>query len=375
MSRNPKALGVGFVERRHDFKCTPIADYYRTPGARELAHGVKAGNERAIMQMAQEMAALLGPSDVLVPIPSRTGRATVTLAMAKEIARRSGAVVADVLRGAERTASLYDLKRRGVDVSTVDFGYRVEGESPNNPVLIDTVLDTGATVRAAHRLMPNARVVVHSSSNPDPEQALRIQEASALFKRWFGGSKFVDSGGRPLVLFHGSSQGDIDEFSRAAWKTAYGHFFTDDKEAADFYAYGSSASTSAVYLRALNPLRLDALVEDGGAIPKNLRAWVHQEFDGANIKEREMQFIDWISRGDLYSFDMGNRQNSLMAWAEEGGFDAVVFWDAKGGGGCARSYVVFEPGQIKSFSDNCGDFDPENPSIRSSRAASYRERM
>ena len=181
MSRNPKALGMRNAERRHDFQCTPIADYYRTPGARELAHGVKAGSERAIMQMGQEMAALLGPSDVLVPVPSRTGRATVTLAMANEIARLSGAVVADVLRGAERNASLYDLKKGGDDVSTVDFGYRVEGESPNSPVLIDTVLDTGATVRAALSLMPNARVVVHSSSNPDPEQSRRIQEACALF--------------------------------------------------------------------------------------------------------------------------------------------------------------------------------------------------
>lgn len=373
MSRNPKTLAIHQLGPRFPFKCTPVADYYRTPHARALAYEVKAGNPQAILQMAGEMAAMTGPGDVLIPIPSRTGRTTVTLEIANEIARLSGAAIADVLRGCAREESLYDFKKKGGDVTTVNFGYRLEGDLPQNPVLIDTVLDTGATLRAAHRLMPGAHALVHSSTAPDFEQRCSIQEVSAQFKRWFAGSKLVGSRGGPLVLFHGSSRGDIDVFSRAAWKTAYGHFFTDDKEAADYYAYGSSASTSAVYLRALNPLRLDCLadgeLEWGGL--EGLLGWIDEEFDKSDGNKKD-QFIAWISRGELYSCDMGHRQDRLMSWAEEAGFDAVVFWDAKGGGGVARSYVVFESGQVKSASENCGDFSPERLEIRLSRAERLR---
>lgn len=167
MSRNPKTLAIHQFGPRFPFKCTPVADYYRTPHARALAYEVKAGSTQAILQMAGEMAAMVGPGDVLIPIPSRTGRATVTLDIADEISRLSGAVVADVLRGCAREESLYDFKKKGGDVATVNFGYRLEGNLPQSPVLVDTVLDTGATLRAAHRLMPSARVVVHSSTTPE----------------------------------------------------------------------------------------------------------------------------------------------------------------------------------------------------------------
>ena len=52
-----------------------------------------------------------------------------------------------------------------------------------------------------------------------------------------------------------------------------------------------------------------------------------------------------------------------MAWAQEQGYDAVVFYDAKGGGGAAKSFVAFESNQIKSATDNTGAFDGGNADV------------
>lgn len=48
----------------------------------------------------------------------------------------------------------------------------------------------------------------------------------------------------------------------------------------------------------------------------------------------------------------------------EGYYDGIVLNDTEFGG---VSYVVFEPEQIKSATDNVGTFDPENPDIRYSQ--------
>lgn len=42
----------------------------------------------------------------------------------------------------------------------------------------------------------------------------------------------------------------------------------------------------------------------------------------------------------------------------------MIFYDAALGGGVAKSYVVFEPAQIKSATGNSGAFDGANPDIR-----------
>ncbi len=140
-----------------------MASYYHTPGARALALGIKAGDGSAIARAGEEMARLVPPHAVLVPIPGHTGTATTARLLAEEIASRVGAPVADVLRGAPRVA-LYELKRRGVKPSPSTLGLRREGELPPGlaPVLIDNVLATGTTAAAALGVVPGAQVLVHS---------------------------------------------------------------------------------------------------------------------------------------------------------------------------------------------------------------------
>ena len=155
-----------------------VADYYQTPGARDLAKKVKSGDAAAITQMATEMAAELelSPGSIFVPIPSSGGVATYTKQLANEIAAINGGTVSDILKGSERE-SLYDTKKSGGNAAEVDFGFRLDGDAPQgNIVLVDNVMDTGETASAAFRLLPGSSVLVHSASNGQPSPDERTLE-------------------------------------------------------------------------------------------------------------------------------------------------------------------------------------------------------
>jgi ADP-Ribosyltransferase in polyvalent proteins len=149
------------------------------------------------------------------------------------------------------------------------------------------------------------------------------------------------SQGTPLIVYHGTGDGEFCEFNRIAWKTAYGHFFTDDKNSAEFYTHGSNPKVFEANLSVSRVLQLDSIVEDGYGIPDDLRPWIDSEFGS------ESDFMDWLGGADLYKKDKGYTQNSLMGEAEGLGYDCVVFFDARGGGGVSKSYVVFENESIK----------------------------
>ena len=140
-------------------------DYYSEPGVREIAHAMKRGDSMAIHKAAKDMAEFVNQDDILVPIPSRNGRATTTLLLARAIAKISGSKVANILSGNDRQA-LYDLKKDGGKVNDDFFGYRTKrNPKKSNVVLIDNVYATGATANAASNSFNNARVLVYAKDN------------------------------------------------------------------------------------------------------------------------------------------------------------------------------------------------------------------
>ena len=143
-----------------DSRCTYCHEYY-TGDAREMCHAAKEGDLEAIMRMAREMSRYVSPGDTLVPIPSHTGRATMTLELAKQIAWNSGARVEDVLIGSSRK-SLYELKREGVQVPEGFFGLRLVRPVEGRIWLVDNVVATGSTAREALKLLPGARVLSYA---------------------------------------------------------------------------------------------------------------------------------------------------------------------------------------------------------------------
>jgi len=143
-----------------DSRCTYCHEYY-TGDARELCHAAKDGDIDAIMRMAREMCRYVSPEDILVPVPSHTGRATMTLELAKQIAWNSGARVEDVLVGSSRK-SLYELKKEGVEVPEGFFGLRLVRPVEGRIWLVDNVVATGSTAREALKLLPGAHVLAYA---------------------------------------------------------------------------------------------------------------------------------------------------------------------------------------------------------------------
>lgn len=128
----------------------------RYTAVRELAHKVKEGDPKAIKKAATMMARYLPPSGVLVPVPSHSGEATVTKTLAQELSRISSFPVYDVLRGTPREKN-YDAKNSGHPVTAEDMGLYQTAALPKGlqPILVDNVIDTGTTAKAAVSALSN----------------------------------------------------------------------------------------------------------------------------------------------------------------------------------------------------------------------------
>jgi hypothetical protein len=163
------------------------------------------------------------------------------------------------------------------------------------------------------------------------------------FKDWFGdwennpeeASKTVDENGEPMVVNH-ATYSDFNEFDKSYFgentdfnasdedfmKTAHIGFWFD--HGGDLSSYGATRTVKA-YLSVKNPIRFDSLEK------------LASELSGYDTAE------DFVSE------------------AERNGYDGVVINDEEFGG---TSYVAFEPNQIKSATENNGEFSSVSNDIR-----------
>lgn len=142
-----------------------LNDYVKS--RQEVSHRLKAGNISPIepsMLMSHE---LMGNIDkdhldkyVLVPVPSHTGKANLTLVLASAISTQTGIEVADLLEGKEHEP-FYGVKKyqgsNGLDPDKIDFGFKVKDgmQLPEGrvPILVDNVLDTGKTISDSAKVL------------------------------------------------------------------------------------------------------------------------------------------------------------------------------------------------------------------------------
>ncbi len=159
------------------------------------------------------------------------------------------------------------------------------------------------------------------------------QVDTPAFRRWFGDSKVVDSSGKPLVVYHGTTS-DIEKFQSKAAMTGWdiqnnGIYFTADPGYADAYARGKGSEKGnregsnlvPVYLSIQNPLV---------------------------IEPNESDFDKRFS-SSYYSPDAVRELKAQ-------GYDGVINY-------ALDEFVVFDATQVKSAIGNNGQFDPANPSI------------
>lgn len=166
-----------------------------------------------------------------------------------------------------------------------------------------------------------------SPVNPKLENVTQSQQ----FKRWFGdwqnhpenASKVVNEDGTPKVVYHGT---DAEFYTFRQENGAY--FFSESLDYAESMAEerGGSRVVEA-YISMKKPYTVT--LEPGA-------------------------FTDNIAEAPY------------IRYAKENGYDGVIFESGADKNDLTydRFYVVFDPTQIKSATDNVGTFDPENADIR-----------
>ena len=139
-----------------------------------IAHSIKEGDSDA-----RRMAPIVPANAVLVPIPGHHGIADQTLRLAQALSSYTHLPFVDALRGREHE-SQYEAKRKGHLLSGRDMGFYQIRELPSGriPCLIDNVVDTGTTAKAAAEALGNAMVLSFAMSD-----ALLQREKHIGFKR------------------------------------------------------------------------------------------------------------------------------------------------------------------------------------------------
>ena len=201
------------------------------------------------------------------------------------------------------------------------------------------------------------------------------QVRSPEFKRWFGdwendpddASKVInDETFEPLQVFHGSPETFHIFDDRFSSKNTgneglfgKGFYFAKDGLEAVRYAKGNENGITSAYLNIKNPFTLTP--ENIALLPD----WYVDKVGIVPIKKGALDgkiSIDSISR---LTKD-GKYGNDFRKALSEAGFDgASTEFDPYKPEGVV--YVAFEPNQIKSATDNNGEFSSENDDIRFSR--------
>lgn len=154
---------------------------------------------------------------------------------------------------------------------------------------------------------------------------------SPAFKKWFKDSKLVDKEGNPKIFYHGTKKPfyvfDKAKDAETGGQNLYGtgfYFFSTEFPA---NTYGKLMH---VYLSMKNPLKTDS-----GGLYRS-----YGKKAGATYHLRDVNRVE------------------LSRLIQADGYDGVIV-DSK-----YPEYIVFEPTQIKSATDNNGRFDVKNPDIR-----------
>lgn len=133
-----------------------------------LCHKLKENDPQAITYCARQLVKMLPETAVVVPIPGHHGFALQTLYLARAINEQSGGIipVANVLKGNSRMSN-YQAKKEGSLLPAEELGFRQVAPLPKGkvPYLLDNVVDTGTTAKAAINALGGGIVLSYAMSN------------------------------------------------------------------------------------------------------------------------------------------------------------------------------------------------------------------
>jgi len=192
--------------------------------------------------------------------------------------------------------------------------------------------DSGVMASTKQLLAPNGE-----SSNLNPLQWEQVRTPE--FKKWFGdwendpenASKVVDSNGEPRPVFHGSDAEfntfKKPEINRMAQRSDVGFWFTTGRQETERYGKG----VKEVFLNIRNPKSITT-----------------RKLDMMAVSEPMAKVIPKLKRGKVDGLSIPEVKEDKMMGEK---YTPV-------------EYVVFNANQIKSATDNTGEFNPDNPDIR-----------
>lgn len=133
-----------------------------------LCHKLKENDPQAIAYCARQLVKMLPENAVVIPIPGHHGFALQMLYLAKAINEQSGGIipVANVLKGNSRMSN-YQAKKEGSLLPAEELGFRQVAPLPKGkvPYLLDNVVDTGTTAKAAINALGGGIVLSYAMSN------------------------------------------------------------------------------------------------------------------------------------------------------------------------------------------------------------------
>ena len=205
---------------------------------------------------------------------------------------------------------------------------------------------------------------------------------SPYFKRWFGGSKVVDKGGKPVVLYH---SGTFDEALHHAPDVGAEGMHFGTKRAAEERIAGKPVDDmirGAEYTQEVDEAgnlrwwwRTDDGLDSFDIDPRGFdsREEAKQNLEQAAVSFAESNPMDWaeeipITRAYLSLRnpkrvpDQKGNWTEAVAQAKAEGHDGIIYRNEYEDRG-KDSYIAFDPTQIKSATGNVGTFDPKDPRI------------
>lgn len=200
-------------------------------------------------------------------------------------------------------------------------------------------------------------------SNLTERQYIRVR--TKAFKNWFGewennpneASKVIDENGEPLVVYHGGSSAKIfntkgGQFGAGIKKGDIGTYFTTSKSNAKFYEEIYTFKSEEKWIELADLVR-EGLLNDEDK-KKMDEAWEIE-------KPSTRAFFLNIRNPKITNYEGTRKKGYTKKDSNIGDNDGqhIIISDAN-----YSEYVVFNPNQIKSATDNVGTYDTNNPNIR-----------
>lgn len=332
---------------------------------------------------------------------------------AKEAARGQRAIVADdfghitdiVLNPTEITLSNQDYMGKPAIIFSGDHNGRMNVVAVVSDKRLDLFVQTVYTnVKKGNLATPtgeqapintpeaNSSMVSNNSirkSSRNVNSVSENQTETENFKKWFGdwqndpakASKVVNADGTPKVVYHGTSNGGFSVFDTYGGKFGLfgiGSYFTDNQEVARSYTEkgrGTNPQVYSAYLDIRNPIDMDGAAD--------ISMWAEAApdaadyFKGCTTNEDCFKALKEYCQDEMMYRD--EAQDFIMETIQGMGFDGITHI---GGGRFNKNdetrhrvYIVFEPEQVKSATDNVGTFDKGNSDIRYSNRNSQESQV